>query len=268
MSDARLNAIVPPLGDRSAPARFVQGLTMPFRGLGFLLVRPRLWVYLALPTLISGGLVVSAIWASLMATPRVVDWMWAMPQGGLLLPIWYLTVALTAVLLVGLTTLFVYLLSGLIGTPFWDRLSQEVERICVGHEDEPFDWRRFAVDVRQSILHSAASIAMWVACMSVLVVLSFVPVVGTAVEFALSVVVTAFFLGRETMDGAMSRRRMTFMRKVRTLFANKAVVQGHGVVTSLLLWIPLLNFLLMPISVIGGTLLFMRLEADGLVPKD
>ena len=90
MSDARLNAIVPSLSDRSALGRFVQGLAMPFRGLRFLLVRPRLWVYLALPTLISGGLVVTAIWFSLLATPRVVAWLWAMPPGGFLLAVWYL----------------------------------------------------------------------------------------------------------------------------------------------------------------------------------
>jgi CysZ protein len=50
---------------------------------------------------------------------------------------------------------------------------------------------------------------------------------------------------------------------VTALRARLALALGFGGCLSLILWVPLLNFFLMPLAVVAGTLLFRGLRGNG-----
>jgi CysZ protein len=76
---------------------------------------------------------------------------------------------------------------------------------------------------------------------------------------------TALFLSREMMDGPMSRRRYRFRRKLRIVRSQLPLMLGFGMACAGLLWVPLLNFVFMPVSIVGGTLLFLTIESNGFI---
>ena len=160
-----------------------------------------------------------------------------------------------------------YFSAGLIALPFNDRLSQRVEDMILGEYEEPFSWRVLAGDLGLSIAHTLLGLFVWAVVMTGVLLLNLVPVIGTVVSFFVGLAATAYFLGREMMDGAMSRRRLAFTHKLRVVRSNLALMEGFGVATYLMLWVPGLNFISLPCAVVGGTTLYCELELQGLIPN-
>ncbi len=74
------------------------------------------------------------------------------------------------------------------------------------------------------------------------------------------VVITVFFLPLDYASYTLDRRRLPFAGKRRWLLAHKNVMVGFGLAAFLTFGIPGLNFLAMPVLVVAGTLLALRLE--------
>jgi len=254
-----------PITSLSWPRRFARGFAYPFRGLGFIARNPRLLPWVLLPIAVTLGLLVGAAFLTLAGTPWLVDQLWARPAGGLLLTSWWILAVGLGLALFAVSMVVLYATAGLIGTPFYDRLSQRVEDTVRGPADEPFSWRVFLGDVWQSVSHTLIALILWLVVMGALLLLNVVPVVGSALEFVLSVAFTALFLSREMMDGAMSRRRLSFRRKLGVVLGNLALMEGFGLAAAMLLWVPLLNFVSMPVAIVGGTLMLLDLEDEGVI---
>ncbi len=82
-------------------------------------------------------------------------------------------------------------------------------------------------------------------------------------EFCFGFLFTAFFLAHQTMDGAMSRQKMSFSAKMAWLFDHLAEVMGLGTAATLMLAIPLVNVVGLTIAITAGTLLYVRLSEEG-----
>jgi CysZ protein len=67
-----------------------------------------------------------------------------------------------------------------------------------------------------------------------------------------------FFLPLDYASYTLDRRRYSFRQKRTWLMANKPVVVGFGCAAFLICWVPGLNFLAIPLLVVGGTLLAIR----------
>lgn len=250
-------------------AAMLTGARFVLTGARAVVTRPHLWGYLLAPITILLTFFLLAVpvsWASVgwlmneIFTPKpgtnfLVLWLWA--TVGLL-------VRSAALLGLGLA---LYFAAGLVATPFNDRLSDQIEQMTLGSHKEPFAWKVMLGDLLNSVAHTALSLCVWLFVMSLALLLNLLPVLGSVLSFLLATSATAIFLGRESMDGCMSRRRMSYRHKYRVVLANLPLVFGFGLAASALLWIPFLNFLMLPVAVAGGTLMYCDLERQGLVPS-
>ena len=151
----------------------------------------------------------------------------------------------------------------LLASPFYDVLAGKVEARLLGPSDEPFAWRTVLGDAWMSVQHSLLGLLLYGLSMGLLLLLNLLPVVGSALYAALSTTATVFFLARELMDIPLSRRRLGFFEKIRWMGGHKALLGGLGLATMAMLAVPVVNLLLMPVAVLGGTLLYCHLHQVG-----
>ena len=114
----------------------------------------------------------------------------------------------------------------------------------------------------RSIAHSLLSAVMWIFAMVALLLLELIPLIGTLLELGASVFFTSLFLAREMLDGPTARRGWSYREKIDFVREHQAVMFGFGLGAAALFLIPLVNFVTIPICVVGGTLLFLELEAE------
>jgi CysZ protein len=257
-------ACFPKGASRIALVRF--GLGGPWRGFRYLLGNRELWPWIFIPVLINVVLIGGAYWGASWAAPLLLGALWPMPTGGFAFTVWQTVAMGVGLLLFVLGVVFLYALSGIVGTPFYDYLTARVEAQVAGLREEDFDWTQFRKDVMQSIGHSLLAFGLWLSVMIPLACVGLIPGLGQLLELVLGLSFTSLFLAREMMDGAMSRRRYSFRYKLRVVRSQWLVMLGFGGACAVLLWIPLANFLFMPVSVVGGTLLFLDLEDSSVLP--
>jgi CysZ protein len=256
------------LASLSNTARFLQGIRYALRGIRVVAGQPALWSLIVAPVIILLGVFFGSSFFAWQLIGWLLDLVWTPgPQSGWFTSgAWVLFGLVVRLMFVGTIGLFLYFTAGLIATPFNDRLSESVETMVLGPYEEPFSWRVLLGDLLNSAGHTALSLLIWVAVMGIAFLLNLLPGIGSVFSFALGTAATALFIGREAMDGSMSRRRMSYGHKYRIVIQHFPMVFGFGLVVSLLLWIPFLNFVLLPMAVAGGTLMYCHLEQQGLVP--
>lgn len=247
--------------DRITQLRY--GFRFPWLGLRYLLRERDLLPWIVVPVLINIVFILLAFLGATWGSPWLVAQLWAAPIGGFALTIWHALVMIVGLLLFVVGVVVMYAVSGILGTPFYDYLSARVELRIAAESEEIVDWPQFWRDVAQSIRHSIMGFGLWILVMMPLFCVGLVPGVGPLIELSVGLVFTALFLAREMMDGAMSRRRFPFRRKLRIVRAHIMVMLGFGLACAAILWVPLLNFVFMPVSMVGGTLLFLMIESSG-----
>lgn len=259
----------PDLASLSVTGRMRAGMGYVPRGARVLLAHHELWPYVGLPILVTMAALTAAGWVTWWGVPTLLDLLWvpAADTAPLLLGFWAVARVLLSGSLFVMALVFWYFAAGIMVIPFNDKLSERVEALVLGAYEEEFSWRVLLGDLSLSVVHSVVGLVLWAVTMFSLFLLNLVPGVGSVVSTVLSFGASGFFLSRETMDGALSRRRMSFRHKLKTVWANLAVAEGFGMVAAVTMWIPLLNFLTLPIAVVGGTLLLCHLEQQGLVPS-
>lgn len=261
---------MPDLRGHWSITRFLLGVSYPFRGIAFVLARPATWPFLVFPVLITAIVFTSALYIAWHTVPwALTEVFGSNPQAHVDPPLivvhtWEMFVTLlraVAFLVIGIV---LYFSAGLVAVPFNDRLSQKVETITRGTSDDgvPGTWLG---DITLSVSHSALSAVLYVSAMVLLFALNVFPGPGTFVHLTTSLFLTSMFLVREMMDGAMSRRRMSYGRKVRTIGRNLPMMLGFGLVAAVLTWVPLMNFVFLPMLVAGGTLMFCHLEHSEMI---
>jgi CysZ protein len=256
------------LRNLSATQSFLAGTRFALLGMRVVASRPWWWGYLLAPLAILLTFFVGAALVSWTSVGWLMGAIWTPgPESSWWMSgAWVTLGVIVRLVLVGLVGLVLYFLAGLVATPFNDRLSDKVERMMLGQYEEPFSWRVLMGDLANSLAHSSLSLALWFTVMVCAFFLNLLPIVGSVLSLFVGTVATAVFMGRESLDGCMSRRRMSYGHKYRLILSQFPLVFGFGLVGSVLLWIPFLNFVMLPIAVVGGTLLYCELERQGLVP--
>lgn len=256
----------------SAPARFLTGLRYPLAGLRHLAATPRLWPYVVVPVFLTIVMIGSAGWLAWTWGPEALGVVWQAPAGDGALAsaasaAWHVVLVLVRMILFVVGAIAFYAVGGLVAVPFNDFLSQAVEESILPARNEPFTWGLFVSDMRMSLSHSLLGLFCYVAVLVPVLLLNVVPGIGSVAATGLGGVVTAVFLAREMLDGPLSRDRLPFGVKLEVLKGHRALVLGFGGATAGLLWVPGLNLLSIPCSVVGGTLLYCDLKRDGLLPE-
>ncbi|WP_307127206.1 EI24 domain-containing protein [Streptomyces sp. B1I3] len=195
------------------------------------------------------------------ATPFADDW--SSPWAGLLRNTLVVLVFVLGLFLAVITFTAVTLL---VGQPFYESLSEEVDRSEGGEVPEsglPL-WRELWISARDSV-----RILLRVALYGVLLfALGFVPVIGQTAVPALGFCVSGYFLCEELTAVALQRRGMVLKDRLALLRGRRTAVLGFGVPLALAFLVPFVAVFLMPGAVAGATLLARDLtEPPGAAPE-
>ncbi len=252
-----------PAGRRGLPV----GLLLPLKSARFLLSHPRLWRWAILPALISVALFVLAAVLLITNSPRILGWIWTRPEVTLwwewiLLVLWHVVLLVVVAGSVVLSYFLVLLTSGVIASPFNDRLSQEVERSLTGEVLHRREQGSRAAESLRSIGTSLGRLLAYAGCMLPLLALNLLPGAGNLAYTVLAMCTSAFFLALEHTDNTLDRRGYGFGDKISLVVKYKGLTGGFGLGTALLLLIPVINLLAMPVAIVGGTFLGMRVDEE------
>ena len=258
----------------AAPGSLASGFRLPLEGLRLLWRERRLWPLAMVPFLLSLaafgtaiGLIVAysgelygwaTAWIPLLEVERWYQWLWIGPvRAGLAALGAAFFLALAAACLVA-----AYLVASLLASPFHDVLAARVEQLVTGAvvDETASGIRGLVREGGRAMREELRRMAYFLALMLPLLLAGwFVPgaqlVTGPAI-----MVVTIFFLPLDYASYTLDRRHVSFPDKRRWLFAHKTVMAGFGAAAFLTCLVPGLNFLAMPILVVAGTLLALRLQ--------
>lgn len=247
-------------------ADFLAGLFAPVHALRYVLRRPRLWKY----SFFSGALA-AAIFFGLAALAitfgdNALTALWARPDAtGWLVLWWVAAIALTVVGLaaaLGVTLVLVGILLG----PFMDALSARVEAAILGAAPEAKSTLgQAARDQAAGVIHPLLTLALYLMLLPCVFALGLVPLIGAMVAAALGFMLSASLLALEFTDQTPSRRRFRWREKLAQFRGQSGAYLGLGVGLAAFLCIPILDFFLVPIAVVAGTMLFCGLDEAGRV---
>jgi len=235
-------------------ARFLWGAGYPLRGLKVFAGNRRVVLLSIAPFIVSLGAYVIAAALLIAFGGRITDLL--IERGA-----WWRDV-IRVMMMAGMAVVYLVvfaftysILSLVIAAPFYEFLSAAAERVHAGKVAEaPTGWREILVDLWHAVTEASKFLLVEIG------LLAFgqfcIPPFSTAVCFALSAVVIAL----EQMEGPMGRRRMTFRDKIRFARRHFWPVLGFGTVTTLALLVPVLGVAVLPVGVVGGTLLFCDLS--------
>jgi CysZ protein len=241
---------------RRGAGGFAAGAGSLLRGVRWAARNPRWWLFGLIPALVA--LVVYIVVLTVLAvksgdlaglvTPFADGWAeWARDTLRVLIAI--LIVGAGAALAVVTFTA----LTLAVGEPFYEKLSEQVERDLGGlpvAPDVPL-WRSVVRSLRDSL------ITLWYTLLLTLplFVLGFVPVIGQTVVPVLGALVSGFFLTVELTSLALERRGLGRRERFALLRANKGLALGFGVPVFLIFLVPLVVVFAMPAAVAGAAIL-------------
>ena len=241
-------------------ANFSRGFFYPFRAGTFIKNHPVLLKYIIVPFLINFALLSLAVYWGLSFFNSVV--VHYIPQG----EAWYWVILsyflwILAILMTMVLVFFGFTVTGaVIASPFNDILSEKTEGILTGNTpEEPFKLRLFLKDALQTVKDESKKIIIFVILMLLLLPLNLIPG-GTLPYSILSVLLTIFFLVVEYTGYIFARKHLTFKDQRHFIFSQKFLMLGFGLGIMGVLAVPFLQFLCIPLGVVGATLLWHDLS--------
>ncbi|GAA3853135.1 EI24 domain-containing protein [Streptomyces lacrimifluminis] len=143
----------------------------------------------------------------------------------------------------------------LIGQPFYENLSEKVDRDVSPDGTAPESGlplhKELWISARDSL-----RVLVRALCWALLVfALGFVPVAGQTVVPVLGFMVTGFFLTEELAGVALQRRRVELRERLALLRSRKLLVWGFGAPLALAFVVPFVAVFLMPGAVAGATMM-------------
>ncbi|MDT9699597.1 EI24 domain-containing protein [Streptomyces sp. P17] len=210
--------------------------------------------------LYAAALVALALWGEdfvAWATPFADDW--SSPWLGLFRG--FLTAVLFALALL-LSVLTFTAVTLLIGQPFYENLSEKVDRDVSPDGTAPESGlpliRELWISARDS-LRIVVRAGVWAV---LLFGLGFIPVVGQTAVPVIGFLVTGFFLTEELTAVAMQRRRVELRDRLALLRSRKTLVWGFGTPLAVAFLVPFVAVFLMPGAVAGATLMARELLGE------
>ena len=236
--------------------QFFSGVRLFLRGAGICFRNPRLMLLGMIPALIAGLLYLAAFVALAWNVADLAAWVtpfaddWSAGARGLARVV--AGAALFGVgLLVGVLTFTTVTL--VIGDPFYESISGQVERGCGGTPDEVET--SFWTSLGRAIVDALRLIGLSVFFGVLLFVAGFIPILGQTVVPVLGAIVGGGLLALELTGSPFSRRGKLWAERRQVLRRNRNLALGFGVTVFVVFLIPLGAILFMPAAVVGAALL-------------
>ena len=217
---------------------------------------PRQWLFGLVPALITLLLYVVALILLGIYVPEAIALTtpfadgWAEPWRTLTSVV--VGVALVGVVLLAGVLLFTAVTLA-VGAPFYDKLSERVDTDLGGAPPAATRpvWRDVVAAISEGL-----RVAVYAGLFGVvLFLLGFVPIAGQTVIPVIGACVSGFFLTVELTSPTAERRGLSFRTRFARLRRHKALAVGFGAPLFLLFLLPLGAVVLMPVGVVGATVL-------------
>ena len=224
-------------------SHFTQGVSDAYR--------PKYRHFIALPAAVSFVIIGLGLWAGLSYITDTSDYLVGqLPQRlgfleWLLKPLLYLLGILTGAWMFGL-------IATIVGSPFLGELALRVDQ-PTDVVDSPW-WQQIWPALRRELRKLRYHLPRLV----MLLVISIVPVLNTVAP-ALWLAFGAWMMAVQFCDFFNENRGVDFPATLDTLSRNRAAALGFGLCTTLVMSIPLINFLFIPAAVVGGTRMMREL---------
>jgi len=178
-------------------------------------------------------------------TGTLPDWLSFL--GSVLKPLLYLFGLLTGAWSFGL-------IATIVGSPFLGELSKRVDKLVM----EPVPWWR---EIAPALLREMRKLRYHLPRLLMLVVVSFVPVVNALAPF-LWLGFGAWMMAVQFCDYSTENRSQNLAATLSLLANNRAATLGFGACVTVAMSVPVLNFMVAPVAVIGGTLLMQSFRTE------
>ncbi|MEH6651057.1 MAG: sulfate transporter CysZ [Motiliproteus sp.] len=158
-------------------------------------------------------------------------------------------------LLVMVSVYFTFgLLANFIAAPFNGLLAERVEQRLRGVVPPDENWKALLATVPHSLNRELAKLAYYLPRLLLLLVLSFIPLIGPLLWFLFG----AWMMAIQFCDYPMDNNKIRFGDMKQLLQQKRLSSLGFGALVSLAMLIPVLNLLVMPAAVIGATLFWVE----------
>ncbi len=248
--------MIPPLPAQAQLRDFFRGLALPFRALRVMMSSARLVGLSLLSALVTSGVLAGLVW---FWWPRALGWAEALIGTGA----WRDVVSAIVGLLFFALTFFVSALTvpNVVLAPLQDPLSEATETRCGDFTAPPLSAPGTVRGTLHALGHTLLRLATQLLGVGVLLPLNLIPGAGS-IAFAIAGSLWSMVcLAIEHLSNPMARHLYPFGQVVVVVRRRLALSLGFGAALYVMLWVPVLNFFLMPVAVVAGTLLFRALRA-------
>ena len=253
---------------RFSPLELVRGASYPMRGYVALRKHRGLMRYGLGPIVLTGLALVGSVFLAGAYHDDLLRVLWQAPaaESSWFARIFYRAASALSFMLALLALAFTCVaLSTVIAAPFNDALSEALEEREAGRAPAPFSLTRLARELVQSVSLAAFRLLLYALVVGPLWLLSWlVPGVGQVLYLVVWVLFTAAYFALDYVDWPATRRGVSLRARFALLARYPLRMLGFGLAVWACLFLPLINLVFMPLSVAGGTLLYLDLEAGTL----
>lgn len=226
---------------------FMQGLRW--------LTRPGLRRYVIIPLIINIVLFVALFWLGLHYFSEFVQWI------DHFLPKWLRWLSWLLWIIFGLSFLIVMvytftLIANLIAAPFNGLLAEKVELLATGKKLEDTSWAQIVKEIPRALKRQLQFILYYLPRAILGLICFFIPVVQVAAG-PLWFLFNSWMMSVQYIDYPMDNHRIEFKPMLHQLRDKRGLNFGFGMASMVATMIPFVNFIAMPASVIGATLLWV-----------
>lgn len=244
---------------RSGIQYFIQGWQ--------LISRKGLRRFVILPILINVILLSIIFYLALNQVSHFSHWV------SLLLPAWldWLSAIILVLAVIMLLLVFYFIfttLAGFIAAPFNGLLAEKVEQMLTGEERSSGSAWDFISDMPRMFKREWQKLAYSLPKLLLLFLLGFIPALGQTLIPLLMFLFTAWLLAIQYCDYPFDNHKVSFSQ-MRTQLAGKKVLNlTFGSLIALCTFVPLVNFLIIPVAVCGATAMWVEQYRQALRPQN
>ncbi len=238
-------------------AGFARGFSYPLRAAKFLLKKPGLLRYLAIPLTINVLVFSLSVYFGLDMFEGLLETYAPSTEVWYGLALYYVAWTV-AMLLTAVVVFFSFTVVGnLIASPFNELLSERCEELRMGKlPGQRFTLGRFWKEARNALLVECKKLSVFIVIMLLLFSINLIPGVGSMIYAVLAPLFTLFFLVIEYMAFVLMRKQLSFADQRRYVTKRPVMMLGFGLGIFCVLAIPLVQFFCIPLAVVGATLLW------------
>lgn len=235
----------------------IAGVVAPLKALGFVAAHPRLWWLTFTPFIINLGLFILFFWLTYTRFDAWVRSLLPVGEGWWWQALLYLLIVLLVLLLLIVEVYLFAVLGRIVAAPFLELLTRKVETLARPDAPQPPDIG-FWQSIGRVAMQESKRVVIYLCVILPLLILNFLPGLGSLLYAVLAWLVTSFFLASEFLDYPLERRGYSLGAKLRYTRSLGLTGIGFGAAVFVMGMVPVLNLALLPLSAVGGTLIFLE----------